>query len=118
MSHLPIEETQAYKEAKSLANKVWFLVRDWESFARWTVGRQLTECLDSVGSNLSEGDGRYSDADALHFFVISRGSLRESGYWIDVALDRGLINSDLSDELRQSFESIRRQVNGLINYRR
>jgi len=118
MSHLPIEQTKVYEEAKSLANQVWFRVRQWESFARWSVGRQLCECLDSVGANLAEGDGRYSDGDAIHFFVIARGSLREAGYWIDVSGDRELLDIGTSIELKTKVESIRRKVNGLINYRR
>ena len=113
-----MEQTQVYAEEKGLANRAWLLVRDWESFARWSVGRQLCASLDSVGANLAEGDGRFSDADALHFFVMARGSLRESGYWIDVSADRELIQMEFCEELRRSVDSIRKQINGLINYRR
>lgn len=118
MSHQPIEQSNVFREAKHLANQVWEIVREWESFSRWTVGRQLVSSLDSVAANLVEGDGRYSDADALHFFVISRGSLREAGYWLEVSLDRNLMPKQLSESLMSSVESIRRQLNGLINYRR
>lgn len=118
MSHQPIEQSALYLEAKRAATQVWFLVKDWENFAKWTVGRQLVTCLDSIASNLAEGDGRYSDRDALHFFTIARGSLRESGYWIEVARERGLIDIETAENLRSSTKSIGKQLNGLISYRR
>ena len=116
--HMPIEETEVFLCFRSLANEVWHEVEGWSNYAQWSVGKQLTGALDSVGANLCEGDGRFSDADALHFFVIARGSAREAKYWINAANDRGLLTDE--QRVRYLFEIDRGlpMLNGLINYRR
>ena len=116
--HMPIEETEVFKCFQSLANEAWRTVEGWSNYAQWSVGKQLTGALDSVGANLCEGDGRFSDGDALHFFVIARGSAREARYWVNAAHDRGLISDDKQFRFIQEIDRGLPMLNGLINYRR
>lgn len=78
----------------------------------------MIRSADSVGANLVEGDGRYSDADALHFFVIARASARETRYWLTKAKKRDRIAGDLADRLIGEIEAGTQMLNGLINHRR
>jgi four helix bundle protein len=101
-----------------VADWVWSAVSDWPSLAQDTVGKQLIRAADSVGANLVEGDGRYGDADALHFFVVARASARETRYWLQRAAVRGLITSEVAGARIQEITSATRLLNILIRYRR
>jgi four helix bundle protein len=118
VSHLPIEETDVYRRTEQIADQVWQIVVSWSEFARNTTGRQLVRAIDSVGANLCEGDGRYSDSEAIHFFVIARGSLREASYFLRTAVRRGLVAESEGQRLVEQIDEVRRMLNGRINYRR
>lgn len=116
--HLPIEQTEFFKRYVFVANQVWEMCAGWSWFAQSTVGTQLARAIDSIGSNLVEGDGRYSEAEALHFFSIARGSSRETVYWLNRALDRNLINEATAKVLLEKLDHSGRALNNLISYRR
>ena len=103
------EKLVTYRRAATLGDAVWRSVLGWPSFARWTVGKQLTRCADSVAANIAEGAGRRHDADRRRFYVTARSSLYETEHWLARARARGLAVPDLpTDELG-------RMLNGLIN---
>ena len=116
-AHLPIEETPVFEEFASVADDVWHDVREWDSFAQDTVGKQLVRATDSIGANLVEGDGRFGGKESVQFFRIARGSARESRYWLNRAVSRGLMNTGQSEQLLSRLTSATRQLNGLITYR-
>ena len=117
-SHVPIEDMEVFKIFESVADQVWELVSNFDTFAKETLGKQLVRSCDSINLNLVEGDGRYSDADAVHFFVIARGSARETRLSLRRASKRNLINPDKGKSLVDSVHSGTRLLNLLINYRR
>src|SRR5207247_11395603 len=86
-----------FRRYVTVADWAWETVSSWSSLAQDTVGKQLIRAVDSVGANLVEGDGRYSDADAVHFFVIARASAREARYWLERAVVRRLIPTEAAD---------------------
>jgi four helix bundle protein len=89
--HKPIEETPVFATFDEASDQIWDLVVEWDSFAKWTFGKQLVEAADSVAANLVEGDGRFSDADANRFFITARASARETKHWLKKAVKRGLL---------------------------
>src|SRR5579862_982257 len=103
---------------EELADAVWDLVMEWKPIAQDTVGKQLIRSADSIGANLVEGDGRYSTADSLHFFVIARASAREVKWWLHRALKRRLTPAETANELLEKLDHATRSLNSLINYRR
>lgn len=116
--YVPMEEMDVFRGYVEVADRIWQLVAEWKPLATDTVGKQLVRAADSVGANLVEGDGRYSDADALHFFIIARASARETRYWIQRAITRGLISQSEAENLINALTSATRQLNTLIHYRR
>lgn len=118
VDHIPIEEMDLFKMYVEVADKVWDIVEGWVPLAQDTVGKQLIRAADSVGANLVEGDGRYGDADALHFLVIARASAREARYWLGRASQRRLLAQERADELIHSLVRATQLLNGLIRYRR
>jgi len=116
--HLPIEQTPLYVTLVELSHWVWKTVQDWDEFARSTVGKQVVRACDSVAANLVEGDGRFSQADAIRFLIYARGSARETAHWFRISRDRGLVDRKVIDEKIAAWNSACRDLNGLINYRR
>lgn len=116
--HTPIEEMGFFKEYVAIAEWSWSVVCKWPPFARETVGKQLVRAIDRVGATLVEGDGRYSDAEAAHFFTMARASARETRYWIERAVDRSLISASEADGRLSALNGATRQLNVLIRYRR
>jgi four helix bundle protein len=82
MAYEPLESKRVYQRAEALADRVWQIVIKWEWFAKRTVGAQWVEASDSIGGNIAEAGGRYHPADVRNFLYHSRGSLRESKYWL------------------------------------
>jgi four helix bundle protein len=113
-----MEEMDVYRRFDEVADAIWFLVDAWPSFAKWTLGKQLCDAADSVGFNLVEGDGRYSDSDAIHFFYIARGSARETKRGIAKACRRGLATESDTLPLVNEIDQGMTQLNALIGYRK
>ena len=116
--HRPIEETPVFEIFESVAQWAWDSVRSWDFFAKDTVGKQMVRALDSVNANLVEGDGRFSDLDALRHLVIARASAREGRLWVIRAKNRNLIDPEEGMARILQMEEGTRQLNLLINYRR
>lgn len=115
--YVQIEDTPVYMRFRSLAKDIWFEVITWDYFAKITVGKQLVTSADSVPANLAEGDGRYSDTEAIRFFYIARGSARELQNWISVAVERDLVSPEVSERWCKEIVGASQELNGLINYR-
>ena len=116
--HQPMEELTVFARFEEISDEVWKIVQEWRPLAQDTIGKQVIRSADSVGANLVEGDGRYAKADALHFFVIARGSARETRLWINRAQKRRLIDSGLAAKLLALSDDGLRMLNNLITYRR
>src|SRR5215211_1999173 len=103
------EKLRAYHSAAALGDAVWRSVLGWPSFARWTVGKQLTRAADSVAANIAEGASRHHGPDRRRFYTVARGSLAETEHWIARAGTRGLPVPELATN------ELGRMLKGLIN---
>jgi len=113
----PIEQTEIYDHACSIADSVWREVSHWGMFEKQSLGQQLTRAIDSIAANLVEGDGCSSDRDAVRFFVFSRRSAREARHWIRRGQHRSLMSDSVAEESVEALTTLARKINGLINYR-
>ena len=67
-----LEELDVYNLAQTFSDKIWFLVLDWEKFAQFGMGRQITNAADSISSNIAEGYGRFFIKENINFCFYSR----------------------------------------------
>ena len=116
--HVPMEQRDVFLRYEVVVDWAWEVVKKWPPLAIDTVGKQLIRAADSIGANLVEGDGRFSKADGLHFFIIARASARETRYWIRRAERRGLIPSAESTQKIEELSIATQLLNALIRYRR
>lgn len=94
---MTLGKIDAYMIAYNLSNSVWKLVLQWENFAKWTVGKQYAEAIDSISANIAEGFGRYNKKDKLRFYRYSLGSMEESRDWTRKAAVRELLTKEQID---------------------
>jgi four helix bundle protein len=118
MAYQDIEESRLYQRVEELADKIWDIVISWDSFAKDTVGKQLTRAADSIGANLAESNGRYHPNDVIRFLYYSRGSMKETRYWLRRAKKRRLINESEVVSFFRDLDQIGRELNGYINFQR
>jgi four helix bundle protein len=116
MARSNFEKLQVYQLAEKLADTIWDIVLTWQYFAKATVGEQLVDAADSVGSNIAEGSGRGSLRDNLRFVKIARGSLYETKYWLRRAYNRKLLKTGQVDALKPLVDELTPKLNGYYRY--
>lgn len=111
---LAFEDLEVLKRSESFCDDIWKLVQNWTHFDKSTAGKQLVRSADSIGANLAEGYGRYHWGEKLQFFYYSRGSLFETKYWINRAINRNLVSKDNGAQFIKQIEDIGKNINNLI----
>lgn len=112
---MDIDDLRVYQLAMHLAEKVWEIVLKWDSFAKYSIGKQYTEAADSIGSNISEGFGRFHFKDSKNFLYYSRGSLYETRTWTIKAHNRKLLADEEYKDLIENIQDLSVRLNNYIN---
>ncbi len=108
---MKFEELRVLKAAEAIADSIWREVVRWDTFARDVVGKQLAEAADSIGANIAEAFGRFHFGEKLQFLYYSRGSLFETKYWLNRALERNLMPIARAQEYAAQLTDVARQLN-------
>lgn len=116
--HVPVEDLEVFRLFEEVSEWIWHQVATWPKLAQDTIGRQFIRSADSINANLVEGDGRFHDRDAIHFFTIARGSAREARLWLKRATKRGLLEPTEAETQLAKLTRATKLLNLLINYRR
>ena len=105
-------------EARKLANEIYTVTKEYPKDEIYGLISQMRRSAVSVPSNIAEGCGRQTTKDTIQFLHISRGSLYEIETQCFVALDQNYISEEKFNTLFQSIQSLKRLLNGFINYYR
>lgn len=111
-----IEDLELYTLSKTFSDEIWFIVINWEYFAKDTLGKQLARSADSIGANIAEGFGRYHFKENKNFCYFSRGSIIETKGWLRKARTRKLIDEDKFKRLLIQLETIHLKLNIYIKF--
>jgi four helix bundle protein len=114
MTKTNFETLQVYQMSEALADNIWDIVMQWDSFARDTVGKQIVRSADSIGANIAEGSGRGSFQDNRRFIRIARGSLYEARHWLRRAYKRDLLTEAQIEKLKPIIENLPPMLNGYL----
>lgn len=115
-NYLTINDISAYKIAFELSNYAWDIVVKWDNFAKYTVGKQFTEAVDSVSANIAEGFGRYFKKDKINFYRYGKGSVSESTDWNNKSILRSLLTQDQYTHIKQQLDILPKEINNLIKF--
>jgi four helix bundle protein len=115
MSFQKFEDLRVFQMAEHLADLVWEIVKEWDRFAKETVGKQVVKAADSIGANIAEGSGRGTPNDNRRFIRIARGSLHETRYWLRRAYRRNLLKENQSKDLKILLDELAPSLNAYLN---
>jgi four helix bundle protein len=103
------QKLNAYRLSVALGRDIYRSVAGWGGLDQRTCGEQLIRAVDSVGANIAESAGRWHPGEKRQLFIIARGSLYETEHWLELALDRRLLEVDIG-----RVDEIARALSGLI----
>ena len=111
-------ELKVWQEARSLKKAVYLLVSNFPPEEKYSLRDQLVRSARSVCSNISEGHGRFTFKDQIHFCVQARGSLSETLNHLLDAADCKYITQEMLSELQEKHKTVEKLLNGYISYLR
>lgn len=114
MEKTNFEGLRVYQLAERLADRIWKIVLKWDYFAKVTIGQQIVDAADGVGSNIAEGSGRGSLQDNRRFVRIARGSLYETKHWLRRAYKRRLLTDQEVSDLRPLVDELLPTLNAYV----
>ncbi len=109
-----LEELDVYNLSQDFSDTVWFMVEKWDNFAKFGLGKQMTDAADSISSNIAEGYGRFFIKENINFCFYSRGSMLETKNWLQKSVRRNLISAAEYETLISQLEIIHKKLNGYI----
>lgn len=116
MSFYNLEDLEGYQLAESFGDEIWFVVDEWNYFAKDTVGKQLTRAADSISANIAEGYGRYHYKENKNFCYFSRGSIIETKGWLKKSKNRRLLSEEQFNILYEKLQIIHLKLNAYIKF--
>lgn len=87
-------ELEVWKKARVLKNKLKERADKFPHEEKYRLADQIIRSSRSINANISEGHGRFTYKDQLHFCIQARGSLSETHNHLIDALDCKYISQD------------------------
>ena len=112
---LKFEELEVLRKAEGIADDIWRDVTRWQPFASEVVGGQLARAADSIGANIAEAFGRFHYGEKLQFLYYARGSLYETKYWLNRAIERKLLPLNVGQTYASDLTDLARQLNASLS---
>lgn len=116
MSYYNLEDLEVYQLAETFSNEIWFIVNEWDYFAKDTIGKQIVRSADSIGANIAEGYGRYHYKENKNFCYFSRGSIIETKGWLNKSKTRNLLSEEQFVSLFEKLQSIHLKLNAYLKF--
>lgn len=70
-----LEKLEVYRLAELFSDENWEIVKDWNSYKKDTIGKQIVRSVDSISVNIAEGYERFYNKESKQFYFYSRGSI-------------------------------------------
>jgi four helix bundle protein len=99
----------------TIGESVWAIVLNWDSFAKFTLGKQRINAADSIGQNISECYGGFHFKDSKNFYYFSRDLLLETTTILAKAYNRKLVTEEEFTKLHSELKDLKIRLNNFIN---
>ena len=107
-------DLEVWQIAMAYKNSIYELVKSFPPTEKYRLEDQIIRASRSIGSNISEGYGRFTYKDQLHFCIQARGSLFETINHLIDARDCKYISEETLIAFRQKASEVERKLNGYI----
>jgi len=117
-----MEETAGYKKlnlfqrADELVILIYKFTKSFPKEETFGLISQMRRAAVSVPANIAEGYSRNNKKERLQFYCISRGSLAEVDYYIELSFKLKYLNEEQYKELIFIRNKTGKMLNGFINY--
>ncbi|MBU3901063.1 four helix bundle protein [Patescibacteria group bacterium] len=117
-----MEETAGYKKlnlfqrADELVILIYKCTKNFPREEIFGLVSQMRRAAVSVPANIAEGYSRNNKRERLQFYCISRGSLAEIDYYIELSFKLKYLDEEQYKELSFKRSEVGRMLNGFINY--
>ena len=112
------EQLELWKKVREFKNEISKEARKWPPEEKFKLTDQIIRSSRSINALLSEGHGRFTFADQLHFCIQARGSLSETINHLIDAFDENYITGETLNYFKLKGKEIERLLNGYIIYLR
>ncbi len=109
-------DLEVWQTARKYKISIYELVKALPPNEKYRLEDQLIRACRSIGSNISEGYGRYTYKDQLHFCIQARGSLYETINDIIDDYDCKYISEEVLTEYRNKALALEKILNGYMSW--
>ncbi len=107
-------DLEVWQAARRYKNSIFSLVKAFPQIEKYRLEDQIIRSSRSIGSNISEGYGRYTYKDQLHFCIQARGSLFETINHLFDAYDCNYISEEILDDYKLKAFELGKILNGYM----
>ena len=109
------ENVLAWQKAHQFVLAVYRIMPNFPDYEKFGLCSQFRRAAVSIAANLAEGYKRLSQADKLHFYNISQGSLEECRYYCILSRDLGYIDAQTYEGIRSLLNETSYLLNSYVN---
>ena len=110
------DELTIWKESHKLVLDIYKVTAKFPKEEQYGLISQIRRAAISIPTNIVEGHSKGSGKDFIRFLYISRGSLEEIKYLLQLSKDLNYINNHIFEELFQRLSKLSLQLNNFIKY--
>jgi four helix bundle protein len=107
------ENLKVYQKAVDFAEQISILTDAFPK-GHYNLVDQLSRASLSISLNIAEGNGKFTNSDKKHFFIIARGSAHECVPALEIAKRRGFISAEDCSKLKVDLEEVAKMISGLL----
>jgi four helix bundle protein len=105
---------RAFELADALVVAVYEATKEFPAGERWGLVSQMRRAAVSAPTNIVEGCGRNTENEYVHFLGQALGSLRETGYLVDLSWRLGYLPEPASRSIPELYEQAAATLTALI----
>ena len=110
------EDIIAWQKARELDKVIFTLIQNSTIKSDFALKDQMLRSSGSIMDNIAEGFDRDGNKEFIHFLTISKGSCSELRSQLYRAMDRGYINEENFEEIKNKSIEVNKIIGGLIKY--
>lgn len=112
------EELELWKKVRAFKLEIRQSVKLFPLEEKYKLTDQIIRSSSSINALISEGHGRFTYPDQIHFCIQARGSLSETINHLIDAFDEGYISEEQLQNHKTTGKEIERLLNGYLVYLR
>ncbi|TZF81709.1 four helix bundle protein [Pedobacter sp. BS3] len=108
------KELLVWQKAHHFTLKMYAVVTSFPKEETYNLTSQIKRSASSIGTNIAEGCGRYTQKDLANFLQTALGSVHELEYQLLLSKDLKFIDNELFVELEKEAGEIKAMLISLI----